>query len=57
MHLGDQYNLKQLIHEIINILYPALAGAPLNSFSVEARLSWLENRETTRKEKTRRTYC
>ncbi|KAF2628795.1 HET-domain-containing protein [Macroventuria anomochaeta] len=49
-YLGNRYNLKQLIHEITNIPCPALAGAPLNSFSVEARLSWSDDRQTTREE-------
>jgi hypothetical protein len=49
-HLGDRYSLKQLIHEITNIPCPALAGAPLNCFSAEVRLSWSDNRQTTREE-------
>jgi hypothetical protein len=49
-HLGDRYNLKQLIHEITNIPCPALAGAPLDTFSVEERLSWSSERQTTREE-------
>jgi hypothetical protein len=34
-HLGDRYNLKQLIHEITNIPYPALTGVLLDTFSEE----------------------
>ena len=49
-YLGDRYNLKQLIHEITNILYSALAGVPLDTFSVEERLSWFNKRQTTREE-------
>jgi hypothetical protein len=49
-HLGDRYNLKQLIHEITGIPCPALAGARLDTFSVEQRLSWSSNRQTTREE-------
>ncbi|KAF2867129.1 kinesin light chain 1 [Massariosphaeria phaeospora] len=49
-YLGDRYNLKQLIHEITNIPCPALAGAPLDAFSVEERLSWSNERQTTREE-------
>ncbi|CAN9307677.1 unnamed protein product [Alternaria alternata] len=49
-HLGDRYNLKQLIHEITNIPCPALAGAPLDAFGVEERLSWSSERQTTREE-------
>jgi hypothetical protein len=49
-YLGDRYNLKQLIHQITNIPCPALAGAPLDTFSVEERLSWSNERRTTREE-------
>jgi hypothetical protein len=49
-HIGDRYNLKQLIHEITTIPCPALAGASLDTFSVEQRLSWSSNRQTTREE-------
>jgi hypothetical protein len=49
-YLSDRCDLKQLIHEITNIPCPALAGAPLNSFSVEERLSWSNARQTTREE-------
>lgn len=49
-YLGDRKSLKQLIHEVTDIPCPALAGAPLNSFSVETRLSWSDNRRTTREE-------
>ncbi|CAN9444961.1 unnamed protein product [Alternaria alternata] len=49
-HLGDRHNLKQLIHEITGIPCPALAGARLDTFSVEQRLSWSSERQTTREE-------
>ncbi|KAH8726009.1 hypothetical protein GQ44DRAFT_706271 [Phaeosphaeriaceae sp. PMI808] len=49
-HLGERHELRQEIHEITNIPITALAGAPLNSFSVDDRLSWVEKRHTTRKE-------
>ncbi|KAF2627821.1 HET-domain-containing protein [Macroventuria anomochaeta] len=49
-YLGDRYDLKQVLHEITNIPCPALAGAPLDSFSVEERLSWSNKRQTTREE-------
>ncbi|KAI1670785.1 HET-domain-containing protein [Pyrenophora tritici-repentis] len=49
-HLGDRYNLKQLIHKITSIPCPALTGAPLDTFSVEQRLSWSSERQTTREE-------
>jgi hypothetical protein len=48
--LGDRYNLKQLIQEITNIPCPALAGAPLDTFSAEERLSWSNKRQTMREE-------
>ncbi|EUC45757.1 hypothetical protein COCMIDRAFT_94686 [Bipolaris oryzae ATCC 44560] len=49
-HLGDRDNLKQLIYEITNIPCLALTGAPLDTFSVEERLSWSNQRQTTREE-------
>ncbi|RYN35568.1 hypothetical protein AA0114_g11714 [Alternaria tenuissima] len=49
-HLGERYNLKQLIHDITSIPCPALTGAPLDTFSVEQRLSWSSERQTTREE-------
>lgn len=49
-HLGDRHDLKQLIHKITNIPCPALAGTSLTSFSIEERLSWMNKRQTTRKE-------
>ncbi|KAJ5064695.1 hypothetical protein PSV09DRAFT_2249981 [Bipolaris maydis] len=49
-HLGERDSLKQLIHEITNIPCPALTGAPLNTFSVEERLSWSNQRQTMREE-------
>lgn len=50
MHLGDRDNLKQLIHEITNIPCPVLTGAPLDNFRVEERISWSNQRQTTRVE-------
>jgi hypothetical protein len=49
-HLGDRHELKQEIHEITNIPISALAGAPLDNFSIDERLSWAERRQTTRGE-------
>jgi hypothetical protein len=48
--LGDKRNLEQQIHEITGIAIPALPGTPPSQFDVDERLSWAENRQTTRKE-------
>jgi Heterokaryon incompatibility protein (HET) len=48
--LGDKRTLKQHIQEITGIPVSALEGAPLFQFRVEERLSWAENRQTTRGE-------
>jgi hypothetical protein len=48
--LGDKGTLKRHIHEITGIPISALDGAPLSQFGVEERLSWAENRQTTRRE-------
>jgi hypothetical protein len=48
--LGDKRSLERQVHEITGILVPALQGAPLSQFGVDERLSWAENRQTTRKE-------
>jgi WD40 repeat protein len=48
--LGDKGSLERQISEITDIPTPALRGAPLYEFSVEERLSWTNNRHTTRKE-------
>jgi hypothetical protein len=48
--LGDKGTLKRHIHEITGIPVLALEGAPLSQFGVEERLSWAENRQTTRGE-------
>lgn len=50
MYLGDRLALKQKIHEITGIPISALAGAPLDVFSVEERLSWSNKRHTTYRE-------
>lgn len=49
-HLGDRHELKDQIHEITGIPVSALAGASLDDFSVNERLSWSDRRRTTRKE-------
>ncbi len=48
--LGDKRSLERQIHEITRIAVPALRGTPLSQFGVDERLSWAENRQTTRKE-------
>jgi hypothetical protein len=48
--LGDKRTLERQIHEITGIPIPALRLTPLSQFGVEERLSWAENRQTTRKE-------
>ncbi|OAL56703.1 hypothetical protein IQ07DRAFT_554869 [Pyrenochaeta sp. DS3sAY3a] len=50
IRLGDKRSLKQQIHEITDIAIPALEGTPLDSFSIEERLSWARNRHTKREE-------
>jgi hypothetical protein len=48
--LGDKQSLQQKIHEITGIAIQALQGTSLSQFSVDERLSWAQNRQTTRKE-------
>jgi hypothetical protein len=48
--LGDKRTLERQVHEITGIAVSALQGAPLSQFRVDERLSWAENRQTTRKE-------
>jgi hypothetical protein len=48
--LGDKRSLERQIHEITGIAVPALQGTSLSQFGVDERLSWVENRQTTRKE-------
>jgi len=48
--LGDRLSLGKILSEITNIAIEALKGADLSSFSIEHRLSWAENGETTRAE-------
>ena len=45
--LGNKHSLQQQIQEITGIPHSALQGAPLSQFSVDARLSWMERRQTT----------
>ncbi|KAL5325418.1 hypothetical protein ACEPPN_006543 [Leptodophora sp. 'Broadleaf-Isolate-01'] len=48
--LGNKASLERQICEITGIPVKALRGSPLSDFSVNERMSWAENRETTRKE-------
>jgi hypothetical protein len=48
--LGDKSSLKSWIRKITGISYKALDGAPLYQFSVDERLQWKGDRETTREE-------
>jgi hypothetical protein len=48
--LGDKRSLQQKIHEITGIPAQALQETSLSRFSVDERLSWAQNRQTTRKE-------
>lgn len=50
VRLGDKRSLESLICEITGITISALRGTPLSQFTVDERLSWAENRQTTRKE-------
>jgi hypothetical protein len=48
--IGDKRKLEQQVHEITGIAISALRGAPLSQFDIEDRLSWAEDRHTTREE-------
>jgi hypothetical protein len=48
--LGDKRSLQQQIHEITGIPIQALQETFLSRFGVDERLSWAQNRQTTRKE-------
>ncbi|PVH69315.1 HET-D [Cadophora sp. DSE1049] len=48
--LGDKGTLNRQIQEITAIPISALEGTLLSQFSVEERLSWADNRQTTRGE-------
>ncbi|TPX13470.1 uncharacterized protein E0L32_006200 [Thyridium curvatum] len=48
--LGDKHSLEQLIHDVTRIPLPALKNCQLSDFSIDQRLSWMENRETSREE-------
>jgi hypothetical protein len=48
--LGNKKSLEALLCQITGIPDKALQGSSLSSFSVTERISWQENRETTRQE-------
>lgn len=48
--LGDKKSLEREIHDITGIPLGALPGNTLPDFSIEARMSWVKGRKTTRKE-------
>ncbi|KIW78089.1 hypothetical protein Z517_07922 [Fonsecaea pedrosoi CBS 271.37] len=54
--LGDKRSLEQIIHETTGIALEALRkDRPLHDFSVDERMSWVRNRNTTRPEDA--AYC
>lgn len=48
--LGDKRSLERQIHKTTGIAILALRGTPLSQFSVDERLKWAENRQTTLEE-------
>jgi hypothetical protein len=48
--LGDKESLEQVLHEVTKIPPCALRNAPLDEFSVDERMSWVEDRKTKRGE-------
>jgi len=48
--LGNKKSLESEIHHITGIPVEALQGSVLSGFSVRERMSWIEKRETARKE-------
>ncbi|GIZ44968.1 hypothetical protein CKM354_000815200 [Cercospora kikuchii] len=53
--LGTREDLKHLIADITNIPVPVLSGASPLDFSINERLRWAANRETSRSED--KAYC
>ncbi|KIV99022.1 uncharacterized protein PV09_09249 [Verruconis gallopava] len=53
--LGNKADLEQVIHEVTKIPVDALRGRPLKEFSVDERIAWASNRETTEEEDS--AYC
>lgn len=52
---GSKTLLEKQLSEITRIPIAALRGTPLSFFSTEQKLSWMENRQTTREEDS--VYC
>lgn len=50
--LGDKRSLMQSLHEITGIAVQALQGSPMDSFTVDERMSWAQRRNTKREEDT-----
>jgi hypothetical protein len=48
--LGDKLSLEKVVSEIMHIPILALRNKPLHTFSVQERMSWTKNRQTTREE-------
>jgi Heterokaryon incompatibility protein (HET) len=48
--IGNKKSLQRIISEITGLPVKALQGSPLSGFSIAQRISWQDNRETTRKE-------
>ncbi|KAF2806347.1 HET-domain-containing protein [Mytilinidion resinicola] len=48
--LGDKRSLMQTLYEITGIAVQALEGSPMDSFTVDERMSWARRRNTKREE-------
>ncbi|KAN0073072.1 HET domain containing protein [Elaphomyces granulatus] len=48
--LGNKRSLERHIHEATGIPVKVLRGSPLSGFTIPERMSWAENRDTTREE-------
>ena len=48
--LGSKRSLERHVNEATRIPFKALRGSPLYDFSVTERMSWVEDRDTTREE-------
>jgi hypothetical protein len=55
VRLGTRESLEQDIHHITGLPLSVLRGSPLSNFNVTERLTWVEQRETTRKQD--KAYC
>jgi hypothetical protein len=47
VHLGDEESLAFQLQQTTGIPVEAIQGAPLSQFSIDKRISWIANRETT----------